>query len=146
MNPDKHPDLPEKYQLLFSANLEAAKEMDVETMGIVVLEGVFNLLLALGTEVDERMGGLGNEALIEMGNTENGRTVLGCMTEFVIAITTIIASIDQIRETDPKKYDKILTAFKNTITNKMAEKEDAIVEEFMRSIPDTLPPEDAASK
>ena len=146
MNPDKHSDLPEKYQILLSANWEAAKEMDIETMGIVVLEGVYNLLLALGTQVDKQMGRVGNEALLEMGNTENGQTVLGCMTEFAIAMTTIISSIEQIRETDPEKYDGILKVFKDTITSKMAEKEDAIVEEFMRSIPDALPPEDAASE
>jgi hypothetical protein len=120
--------------------------MDIETMGIVVLEGVYNLLLALGTQVDKQMGRVGNEALLEMGNTENGQTVLGCMTEFAIAMTTIISSIEQIRETDPEKYDGILKVFKDTITSKMAEKEDAIVEEFMRSIPDALPPEDAASE
>lgn len=150
MNSDKDPkfpeDLPENLQMLVNANWEAAKEMPLETMGVVVLEGIYNLLTHLAAIVDDDMAQIPPKDLTIIADTKHGQIVLGCMTEFAIGMTTIISSIDQMRAMNPEKYDKIIKEFQSTITNKMAEKEDAIVEEFIRSIPDAFPPEDAASE
>jgi hypothetical protein len=57
-NPDefKFPnDLPENLQMLVNANWEAAKEMPLSDMSVVVLEGIYNLLTHLGTLVDDEM-------------------------------------------------------------------------------------------
>lgn len=132
--------------MLVNANWEAAKEMPLETMGVVVLEGIYNLLTHLAAIVDDDMAQIPPKDLTIIADTKHGQIVLGCMTEFAIGMTTIISSIDQMRAMNPEKYDKIIKEFQSTITNKMAEKEDAIVEEFIRSIPDAFPPEDAASE
>ena len=139
-------DLPENLQMLVNANWEAAKEMPLSDMSVVVLEGIFNLLTHLGTLVDDEMAQIPPKDLSIIAETKHGQIVLGCMTEFAIGMTTIISSIDQLRALSSKEYDKIVKNFQTTITSKIAQKEDAIVEEFIRSIPDALPPEDAASE
>jgi hypothetical protein len=139
-------DLPENLQMLVSANWEAAKEMPLSQMSVIVLEGIFNLLTHLGTVVDEEMAQISPKDLSIIVDSRHGKTILGCMTEFAVGMTTILSSIDQLRAISPKEYDKIVKDFQSMITSKIAQKEDEIVEEFMRSIPDTLPPEDAASE
>ena len=133
--------IPEKVRMLINANGKIAKDMSLETMGIVVLEGIFNLLVSIGSLVEKSMNKISNEELVEMGNTKNGEIVLSCMNEFAISMATIITSIEQLQAMHPDDYERILSAFQNKVLEDVNEQQEALVEEFMRSIPDTLPPD-----
>jgi len=142
---NKNNDMPDKLRMIVNANWEIAKEMTMEDMAIVVIEGIHNLLSALGSEVDVRMSKIPPDELAEIVETPNGRTVVSSLSDFASAMATIIISIEQMQSLFPEEYQSRVSEFKKRVDEKVGEQEEALVEEFIRSIPDAPPLDDELS-
>jgi hypothetical protein len=139
---DKNDDMPDKLKMIINANWETAKEMDLSEMAIVVMEGIHNLLGAIGSEVDIRMAKIPPDELAEIVNTKNGRAIVTSLSDFASAMATVMVSIEQIQSLFPKEYNSFIDEFKKSVDEKIGKQEEAIVEEFIRSIPDAPPLEE----
>ena len=139
---DKNDDMPDKLKMIINANWETAKEMDLSEMAIVVMEGIHNLLGAIGSEVDIKMAKIPPDELAEIVNTKNGRAIVTSLSDFASAMATVMVSIEQIQSLFPKEYKSFIDEFKKSVDEKIGKQEEAIVEEFIRSIPDAPPLEE----
>lgn len=138
-------EMPDKLKMIVNANWETAKEMNLSEMTIVVMEGVYNLLSAIGSEVDIRMAKIPPDELAEIVNTKNGRTIVTALSDFASAMATVLVSIEQVQGLFPDEYKQQVEGFRKRVDEKVGEQEEALVEEFIRSIPDTLPPDEELS-
>lgn len=142
----KDNDIPEKLKMFVNANWETAKEMKLHEMTIVVMEGVYNLLNAVGPEVDIQMAKIPPDELSEIISNPNGRIIVTALSDFASAMATIMVSIEQVQSLFPDEYKQQVEDFRQRIEERVAEQEEAFVEEFMRSIPDAPPFDDEISK
>jgi hypothetical protein len=140
--PKDNEELPDKLKMIINANWETAKEMTMEEMAIVVMEGIHNLLNAIGTEVDTRMAKIPQSELQEIVDSKHGRTIVSSLSDFASAMATILVSIEQVRLLFPDQYNNHVEVFRKRVDEKIEKQEEAIVEEFIRSIPDAPPPVD----
>lgn len=138
----KDDNIPDKLKMIVNANWETAKEMTLSEMTVVVIEGVYNLLSAVGSEVDKRMAKIPPDELAEIVDTPNGRTVVTSLSDFASAMATILVSIEQIQSLFPEEYKSQVEDFRKRVDEKVGEQEEALVEEFIRSIPDAPPLDD----
>lgn len=138
-------EMPDKLKMIVNANWETAKEMNLSEMTVVVMEGVYNLLSAIGSEVDIRMAKIPPDELAEIVSTKNGRTIVTALSDFASAMATVLVSIEQVQGLFPEEYKQQVEEFRKRVDEKVGEQEEALVEEFIRSIPDTLPPDEELS-
>jgi len=133
-------DIPDKLKIMIDANWETAQEMSLEEMAVVVMEGVHNLLSAIGADVDIKMSNLPEEYLEDVVNNPYGRVVITSLSDIASAMATVLVSIEQMQSLFPEEYDEHVKRFRQSVDEKIEKQEDAIVEEFIRSIPDAPPP------
>jgi hypothetical protein len=113
--------------------------MNISEMAIVIMEGIHNLLSAIGSEVDIKMAKIPPDELAEIVDTPNGRAIVSSLSEFASAMATVLVSIEQMQALFPDQYKAQIDEFKKRVDKKIGEQEEAIVEEFIRSIPDAPP-------
>jgi hypothetical protein len=80
--------------------------------------------------------------LAEIVDTPNGRTIVTSLSDFASAMATILVSIEQIQSLFPEEYKSQVEDFRKRVDEKVGEQEEALVEEFIRSIPDAPPLDD----
>lgn len=142
---NKNDDIPDKLKMIVNANWETAKEMDLSEMAVVVMEGIHNMLSAIGSDVDVRMSKIPPDELAEIVSNPNGRQIVSSLSDFASAMATVMVSIEQIQGLFPEEYQNRVDEFKKRVDEKIGEQEEALVEEFMRSIPDAPPLDDEVS-
>lgn len=142
---NKNDDMPDKLKMIVNANWETAKEMDLSEMAVVVMEGIHNMLSAIGSDVDVRMSKIPPDELAEIVSNPNGRQIVSSLSDFASAMATVMVSIEQIQGLFPEEYQNRVDEFKKRVDEKIGEQEEALVEEFMRSIPDAPPLDDEVS-
>ena len=139
---NKKDDMPDKLKMIVNANWETAQEMSMSEMAVVVMEGIHNLLSAVGAEVDKQMAKIPPSELAEIVENPNGRKVVSSLSDFASAMATILVSIEQLQTLFPKEYKAQVDDFRKRVDAKVGEQEEAIVEQFIRSIPDAPPLDD----
>lgn len=139
---NKNDDMPDKLKMIVNANWETAKEMDLSEMAVVVMEGIHNMLSAIGSDVDVRMSKIPPDELAEIVSNPNGRQIVSSLSDFASAMATVMVSIEQVQGLFPEEYQNRVNEFKKRVDEKIGEQEEALVEEFMRSIPDAPPLDD----
>lgn len=139
---NKNDDIPDKLKMIMNANWETAKEMTLFEMTVVVMEGVYNLLSAIGSEVDVKMSKIPPDELAEIVDMPHGRTVVASLSDFASAMATILVSIEQVQTLFPEEYKSLVEDFRKRVDEKVGEQQEALVEEFIRSIPDAPPLDD----